>query len=87
VDQVEHVTFSGQTAIMLGQPVLYVTERCVFKLTPAGMELAEIAPGVDVERDILAKMAFRPIINAAPALMDERIFREGTMGLKEDLVG
>ncbi|MCX6028967.1 MAG: acyl CoA:acetate/3-ketoacid CoA transferase [Chloroflexi bacterium] len=86
VDQVEHVTFSGKTAVMLGQPVLYVTERCVFKLTPEGMELIEIAPGVEVERDILAKMAFRPIINAAPALMDERIFREGTMGLKEDLV-
>jgi propionate CoA-transferase len=87
VDQVEHVTFSGQTAIMLGQPVLYVTERCVFKLTPEGMALIEIAPGVDVERDILAKMAFRPIIHAAPALMDARIFREEPMGLKEDLVG
>ena len=63
VEQVDHVTFSGATAVQAGQPVLYVTERCVFRLTPAGLELIEIAPGVDLERDILARMAFRPIIN------------------------
>ncbi len=86
VDQVEHVTFSGKTAVMMGQPALYITERCVFKLTPEGLELIEVAPGVDVERDILAKMAFRPVIRGMPALMDERIFREGRMGLREDLI-
>lgn len=86
VEQVEHVTFSGKTAVMLSQPVLYVTERCVFVLTPDGMELTEMAPGVDIEKDILAKMAFKPIIKGVPALMDVRIFQEGPMGLKDDLV-
>ena len=47
-----------------GQPVLYVTERCVFQLTPDGLELIEVAPGIDIERDILAQMEFRPIIRA-----------------------
>ncbi len=86
VEQVEHVTYSGKTAVMFSQPVLYVTERCVFALTPDGMELIEIAPGVDLEKDILAKMAFKPIIKGEPALMDARIFQEGPMGLKDDLV-
>jgi propionate CoA-transferase len=86
VEQVEQVTFSGQTAMMLNQPVLYVTERAVFRLTPAGLELIEIAPGVDLERDVLAKMAFRPIIAGQPTLMDERIFRPGPMGLRNELI-
>ncbi len=86
IEQVEHVTFSGKTAVMLKQPVLYVTERCVFKLTPEGMELIEVAPGVDVEKDILAKMAFRPIIKGTPRLMDARIFQDAPMNLKEDIL-
>jgi len=81
VDHVDHVTFSGTTAAQAGQPVLYVTERCVFRLTPAGLELIEIAPGVDLERDVLARMAFRPIIAGRVALMDDRIFRPGRMAL------
>ncbi|RPH75512.1 acyl CoA:acetate/3-ketoacid CoA transferase [bacterium] len=85
VEKVEHVTYSGKTAVMLSQPVLYVTERCVFVLTPDGMELTEVAPGVDIEKDILAKMAFKPIIKGKPALMDPRIFQADPMGLKDDL--
>jgi propionate CoA-transferase len=83
IDQVEHVTFSGRTALLNRQPVLYVTERCVFTLTPDGMELTEVAPGIDVERDILARMAFKPIVRA-PKPMDSRIFQEAPMGLKAD---
>jgi len=83
VDHVDHITFSGATAVKAGQPVLYVTERCVFRLAPAGLELIEIAPGVDLEHDILARMTFRPIINGQVALMDDRIFRPGRMALME----
>jgi propionate CoA-transferase len=85
VREVEHRTFSGRYAVQRGQPVLYVTERCVFKLTPEGLELTEIAPGVDIERDILARMQFRPIIRS-PAIMDKRIFAPGPMRLREQLL-
>ncbi|MGD9040463.1 MAG: acyl CoA:acetate/3-ketoacid CoA transferase [Desulfobacteraceae bacterium] len=86
LDQVEHVTFSGKYAKMKNQPVLYVTERCVFSLTHEGMELLEIAPGVDLERDILPLMEFDPVIKGEPRLMDERIFRPEPMGLKDHLL-
>ncbi len=86
VQQVEHVTFSGAHAMKTGQQVLYVTERCVFQLVEQGMELIEIAPGVNLERDILAHMDFKPLLNGQPALMDERIFQEAPMGLKNDLM-
>ena len=86
VDQVEHVTFSGPYAVQKRQPVLYITERCVFRLTEAGMELTEIAPGIDLERDILAQMDFTPIIRKDPSLMEDRIFWPDLMGLKDDLL-
>ena len=86
VAEVEHRTFSGAHAAARGQPVLYVTERCVFRLTPDGLELAEVAPGVDLERDILARMEFRPLIPRDPALMDPRIFRDESMGLRAALL-
>jgi propionate CoA-transferase len=61
--------------------VLYITERCVFRLGPEGLELTEIAPGIDLERDILAHMDFRPVMHRPPVLMDARIFGHGRMGL------
>ncbi|MDT8343512.1 MAG: CoA-transferase [Thermohalobaculum sp.] len=84
-EAVEQITFSGARAARLGQPVLYVTERCVFELTPEGLRLTEIAPGVDLARDILGQMAFRPLIGEV-APMDARIFRDRPMGLKTDLL-
>jgi propionate CoA-transferase len=63
-----------------------VTERCVFKLVEQGMELIEIAPGVDLEKDILSQMDFRPLMAGQPALMDERIFLPGPMGLQHDII-
>lgn len=86
VEQVEHRTFSGEHAASRGQPVLYITERCVFRLGPDGLELIEIAPGVDLERDILALMGFRPVMKGPPRLMDARIFHPEPMGLDQDLL-
>ena len=78
---VEHRTFSGSYAMKRGCPVLYVTERCVFRLSEEGMELVEVAPGIDIGRDILAHMDFVPIVHD-PALMDARIFGPEAMGLR-----
>ena len=86
VEQVEQMTFSGPFAAALGRPILYVTERCVFALRPAGLELIEVAPGIDIERDILAQMAFKPLIGETPAPMDARIFHPEKMKLREDML-
>jgi len=86
VRDVEHRTFSGRYAWKRQQPVLYITERAVFRLCAEGIELTEIAPGVDLDRDILAQMEFQPVINAPPKLMEEAIFREGKMGLRERML-
>ncbi|HHR0032915.1 TPA: acyl CoA:acetate/3-ketoacid CoA transferase [Escherichia coli] len=73
VTQVEKITFSAAYAQQSGQEVLYITERAVFQLTAEGVELIEIAPGVEIERDILPYMAFRPIIRH-PRLMESSLF-------------
>ena len=80
VTAVEEVTFNGGLAAAGGQRVLYVTERCVFQLMPAGLALVEVAPGIDPERDILALMDFRPIMTDLKP-MDDRLFRTAAMGL------
>src|SRR3954449_11815617 len=86
VRAVEHRTFSGSYAAGRGQPVLYVTERCVFMLTAEGLELVEVAPGIELERDILAQMDFPPVVRGTPRLMDERIFLPEPMGLRDLLL-
>ncbi|MFO8031389.1 MAG: acyl CoA:acetate/3-ketoacid CoA transferase [Desulfohalobiaceae bacterium] len=86
VQQVEHTTFSGEYALQNKQPVLYITERCVFQLTPKGMELIEIAPGVDLEKDILELMDFQPVVREPLELMESRVFQEEPIQLKEDLL-
>jgi propionate CoA-transferase len=83
---VEHVTFSGRYALDKNQPVIYITERCVFTLTDDGMKLTEISPGVDLEKDILSQMDFKPLVDEQPQLMVERIFRTAPMDLKADLL-
>lgn len=80
--RVESITFSGKYAIESGQEVLYITERAVFRLTDQGLMLTEIAPGVDLEKDILAQMEFAPIIAPTLKEMDARIFRPEKMGLE-----
>ncbi|MEN6623570.1 MAG: 3-oxoacid CoA-transferase, partial [Smithella sp.] len=81
VDKVEQITFSGEYANDTGKDILYVTERAVFKLTPGGLELIEIAPGVDLEKDILSKMAFKPLVSSELKKMDSRIFNDARMNL------
>lgn len=81
VKDVEQLTFSGRYAAERGQPVLYITERCVFELSPNGMLLTEIAPGIDLERDILAQMDFKPEISPQLKTMAASIFKPESMGL------
>lgn len=76
IEEVEQITFSSKTANLNNQPVYYVTERAVFKLSKNGLELIEIAPGVDLEKDILDNMEFRPIISSELKLMDKKIFED-----------
>jgi len=73
VAQVEQVSFSGSTAQAKGQRVLYVTERAVFELTPQGLELIEVAPGIDVDTQVLGMMEFRPLVRRV-RLMSVRCF-------------
>ncbi|MDO8374890.1 MAG: acyl CoA:acetate/3-ketoacid CoA transferase [Polaromonas sp.] len=87
---VEHRTFSGREALKRGQRVLYITERCVFQLKADGaqgsLELIEIAPGIDLERDVLAHMDFMPAISPQLRLMDAALFADEGMGLRERLL-
>jgi acyl CoA:acetate/3-ketoacid CoA transferase len=73
VRQVERITFSGDFARRSGQEVVYITERAVFRLTPAGLALVEVAPGIDIKRDILPFMDFQPAILAISP-MPESVF-------------
>jgi propionate CoA-transferase len=86
VDSVEQCTFSGQYAHRHGQSALYVTERCVFRLTELGLELCEIAPGIDLDHDILAQMTFQPAIAKNLKTMDARIFCDQPMGISSALL-
>lgn len=85
VERVEQITFSGTYAAMRSQPVIYVTERCVFQLTLQGLELIEVAPGIDIGRDILPHMDFAPVINT-PIAMNPRIFIDEPMDLMGELM-
>jgi len=85
IKRVEQVTFSGRYAAAKGQRVLYVTERCVFRLGTRGLELIEVAPGIDIARDILAQMEFEPVVEH-PVPMDPCIFQDEPMALKDRLL-
>ena len=82
IPRVEQITFSGELAAELGQRVQFITERAVLVITKEGLVITEIAPGVDLEKDVLAQMAFRPKVAPDLKTMDARIFNEGLMGLK-----
>lgn len=84
VKQINQVTFSGPHAIDIHQNVLYVTDRCVFRLTAEGLELIEVAPGIDIDTQILLYMDFKPIIKDVKQ-MDPRIFQDEKLNLRDIL--
>ena len=85
VPKLEQVCYSASMARARGQVTLFVTERAVFRVGPDGLELTEIAPGVDAERDVIAQMGFRPAVSRELKTMDPRIFRPALMGLSRDI--
>ena len=87
VSQLEQVSYNGSFAQERGQEALYITERAVFQRGEHGIELIEIAPGIDLDREILAHMDFKPHISPDLKIMDPRLFREEVMGLAGDLAG
>lgn len=85
VKKVEQITYSGSYGRERGQRTLYVTERAVFRLGPSGVELIEIAPGIDLERDVIARMGFKPKVASDLKTMDARLFKPERMNLARDL--
>jgi propionate CoA-transferase len=76
VREVDQITFSGPQALRQGQRILYVTERAVFELTEDGVQLNEIAPGIDLDEDILGRMGFVPKISSDLRVMDADLFQD-----------
>lgn len=85
VDKLYKVLYCPCEATIEGREHLYITERAVFKLTSDGLELIEVAPGVDIEKDIVGRMGFEPIIRGEVDLMDRRIFKAGKMGIDREV--
>jgi propionate CoA-transferase len=86
VERIGQTTFSADYARDHGQEVLFVTERCVFRVDAGGLALVEVAPGIDIERDILQRLPFRPAV-VGPRTMDAAVFRNAPMRLRERLLG
>lgn len=84
VKRVEEITFNGQDALKRGQNIMAITERAVFRLEKGGLKLIEIAPGVDLQKHILDKMEFKPIIADDLIKMDLKLFQPAPMGLREE---
>ena len=85
VPKLEQICYSASVGRERGQVALFVTERAVFRVGPNGLELIEIAPGLDPERDVIARMGFRPAVSRDLKAMDPRIFRHDLMGLSADI--
>jgi propionate CoA-transferase len=85
VEKLDQVSYSGMHAQSVGQRALYITERAVFQRGSQGLELIEIAPGVNLERDVLAKMGFRPAIAHELRIMDQRLFFPQLMGFAAEV--
>lgn len=84
VKQVQQISFSGKYALKKKQQIFYVTERAVFKLVTKGLKLIEIAPGIDLHKDILDMMEFAPIISHELKIIPQKVFDSGLLGLAQD---
>jgi acyl CoA:acetate/3-ketoacid CoA transferase len=82
VEKVDYISFNAARAVARGQRVLYITERAVFTLGADGVELIEIAPGVDLRRDILGQMGFTPLIRTPLDVMQRRLFLPAPAGIQ-----
>lgn len=85
VNQLEQVSYNGKFPEVNGQKALFITERAVFERNDVGLVLTEIAPGINVERDIVAQMEFQPQISDQLKIMDQRLFRPEPMEYTHDL--
>lgn len=85
INQIGQVTFSSDYARKHHQEVMFITERCVFQLRDEGLVLTEIAPGIDLQKDILDQMEFKPLISKDLKRMDARLFKDQVMGLSTDI--
>jgi propionate CoA-transferase len=85
IESVFKVVFSGRQAMKYGREIMYITERAVFRLAETGVTLEEVAPGVDIHKDIISKMGFMPILGSIKE-MDHRIFSEGKMGIRDEIM-
>jgi propionate CoA-transferase len=86
IETVFKIVFSGHQAIKYGQEIMYITERAVFRLNESGLVLEEIAPGIDLHSDILSKMSFTPVLANSIKEMDKRIFNDGKMGIRDEVI-
>ena len=85
VPKLEQICYNAAMGRARGQVTLFVTERAVFRVGSQGLELIEIAPGLDADRDVIARMGFRPAVSPDLRTMDARIFQPALMGLSADI--
>ncbi|MBS7009388.1 acyl CoA:acetate/3-ketoacid CoA transferase [Anaerostipes sp.] len=86
IPECSEITFSGEQALKQGQEVIFITERAVFRLTEDGVMLTETAPGIDIQKDVIDQMGFEPIISDDVKQMDQRIFSDGIMGIRDEFI-
>lgn len=83
VNDVYKVLFRGEYAVRDKRDITYITERAVFRLTPRGISLEEVAPGIDIDRDIIGNMEFKPVVPDNVRIMNQKIFNRGKIGLRQ----
>jgi propionate CoA-transferase len=85
VSRIQQICYNAPFAASQGRKALFVTERAVFEVNQEGFEVIEVAPGIDLQTEVIDRMAFKPKISPRLKLMDARLFKADLMGLKEDM--